>query len=164
MISEPQNSMCKCANKCALEPCLKIVSPAWTVPGISGPDTVLSSPKKKLLVFCWVRGEQSNAVWNLAFIWTFWASLVALLVKNLQCGRPEFDPWVGKIPWRRERLPTPVFWPAEFHGLYSPWGRKELDMTSTSEDNQSILKEISPEYSLEGLMLKLKLQYFGHLM
>ena len=31
-------------------------------------------------------------------------------------------------------------------------------------DNQSILKEISPEYSLEGLMLKLKLQYFGHLM
>ena len=30
--------------------------------------------------------------------------------------------------------------------------------------NQSILKEISPEYSLEGLMLRLKLQYFGHLM
>ena len=40
-----------------------------------------------------------------------------------------FNPWVGKIPWRRERLPTPVFWPVEFHGLYSPWGRKELDMT-----------------------------------
>ena len=37
---------------------------------------------------------------------------------RLQCGRPEFDPWVGKIPWRRERLPTPVFWPGEFHGLY----------------------------------------------
>ena len=32
------------------------------------------------------------------------------------------------------------------------------------ESNQSILKEINPEYSLEGLMLKLKLQYFGHLM
>jgi len=31
-------------------------------------------------------------------------------------------------------------------------------------EDQSILKEISPEYSLEGLMLKLKLQYFGHLM
>ena len=28
-------------------------------------------------------------------------------------------PWVGKIPWRRERLPIPVFWPGEFHGLYS---------------------------------------------
>ena len=34
----------------------------------------------------------------------------------------------------------------------------------TRRSNQSILKEISPEYSLEGLMLKLKLQYFGHLM
>ena len=34
----------------------------------------------------------------------------------------------------------------------------------TARSNQSILKEISPEYSLEGLMLKLKLQYFGHLM
>ena len=33
------------------------------------------------------------------------------------------------MPWRRERLPTPVFWPGEFHGLYSPWGCKELDMT-----------------------------------
>jgi len=28
-----------------------------------------------------------------------------------------FDFWGGKIPWRRERLPTPVFWPGEFHGL-----------------------------------------------
>ena len=34
---------------------------------------------------------------------------------------------------------------------------------TTRRSNQSILKEISPEYSLEGLMLKLKLQYFGHL-
>ena len=44
------------------------------------------------------------------------------------------DPWVGKIPWRREWLPTPVFWPGEFHGErslvgYSPWGGKELDTT-----------------------------------
>ena len=39
------------------------------------------------------------------------------------------DPWVGKIPWRRERLPMPAFWPGEFDGLYSPWGRKELDTT-----------------------------------
>ena len=39
------------------------------------------------------------------------------------------DPWVGKIPWRRKWQPSPVFWPGEFHGLYSPWGRKESDMT-----------------------------------
>ena len=38
-----------------------------------------------------------------------WASLVAQLVKNLlQCGRPGFDPWVREMPWRRERLLTPV--------------------------------------------------------
>ena len=40
-----------------------------------------------------------------------------------------FNPWVGKIPWRRERLPTPVCWPGEFHGLYSPWGHKQSDTT-----------------------------------
>ena len=33
------------------------------------------------------------------------------------------------MPWRRERLPTPVFWSGEFQELYSPWGRKESDMT-----------------------------------
>ena len=40
----------------------------------------------------------------------------------------------------------------------------ESPLDSTRRSNQSILKEISPGYSLEGLMLKLKLQYFGHLM
>ena len=40
--------------------------------------------------------------------------------------------------------------------LKAPW--------TARRSNQSILKEINPEYSLEGLMLKLKLQYFGHLM
>ena len=46
---------------------------------------------------------------------------MAQLVKNvecgMQCGRPEFDSWVGKIPWRRERLPTPVFWPGELQSM-----------------------------------------------
>ena len=45
-------------------------------------------------------------------LWLSWQRIC------LQCGRPGFDPWIGKIPWRRERLPTPVFWPGEFHGLY----------------------------------------------
>ena len=45
-----------------------------------------------------------------------------------------FDPLVGKIPWRREWLPIPVFLPGESHGQrglvgYSPWGRKESDTT-----------------------------------
>ena len=44
-------------------------------------------------------------------------------------NQPGFDSWVGKIPWRQKSLPTPVFWPGEFHGLYSPWGRRESDTT-----------------------------------
>jgi len=44
-------------------------------------------------------------------------------------GRPVFYPWVGKIHWRRERIPSPVFWPGEFQGLNSPWGHKESDTT-----------------------------------
>ena len=45
---------------------------------------------------------------------------MAQLVKNppARSERPGFDPWVRKIPWRRERLPTPVFWPGEFHGVH----------------------------------------------
>ena len=51
-----------------------------------------------------------------------------------QCRRCRFDPWVGKIPWRRERQPTPVFLPGESHEQrslvgYSSWGHKELDTT-----------------------------------
>ena len=52
----------------------------------------------------------------------------------LQCKRSSIDPRVGKIPWRRDRLLTPVFLPGEFHGQrslagYSPWGCKESDRT-----------------------------------
>ena len=47
----------------------------------------------------------------------------------LQCGRPGFNPWVGKIPWRRKWQPTPVLLPGKFHGLRSlvgcnPWGHR----------------------------------------
>ena len=54
-----------------------------------------------------------------------------------QCRRPKrnrFDTWVGRIPWRRKWQPAPVFLPGKSNGQrslvgYSPWGRKELDMT-----------------------------------
>jgi len=60
-------------------------------------------------------------------------------IKKVECRRIDaFELWC----WRRL--------------LRVPW--------TARRSNQSILKEISPEYSLEGLMLKLKLQYFGHLM
>ena len=76
-----------------------------------------------------------------------WASFVAQLVKIcLQFKRPGFDPWAEKIPWRRERLPTPEFWPEEFHGLYSPWGSKELGMTERL--SLSVLKKLCKTPSL----------------
>ena len=51
----------------------------------------------------------------------------------LQCRRHEFDPWVGKIPWRGKWQPTPVSLPEKSHGQrslasYSLWGHKESDM------------------------------------
>ena len=42
---------------------------------------------------------------------------ITFRIKPHTCQRPGFNPWVGNIPWRREQLPTPVFWPGEFHGL-----------------------------------------------
>ena len=51
---------------------------------------------------------------------------------TFQCRRLRLDPWVWKIPWRREWQPTPVFLPGESHGQrslvgYSPWGAKESE-------------------------------------
>ena len=54
-----------------------------------------------------------------------------------RCGRPEFDPWVWKIFWKRKWQPTPVFLPGKSHRQrtlvgYSPWGYKESDTTMTN--------------------------------
>ena len=75
---------------------------------------------------------------------------------------------IVKVPvvmYRRERLTIKK---AEHQrtDAFELWCWKRLLRVhwTTRRSNQSILKEISPEYSLEGLMLKLKLQYFGHLM
>ena len=68
-----------------------------------------------------------------------WASLVAQPLRIcLQRGRPGFNAWLGKIPGRRERLPIPVSWPGEFHGLHSSWGHKELDTTEQLSVSLSI--------------------------
>ena len=57
-------------------------------------------------------------------------------------GDPGSLPWVGKIPWRREQEPTPVFLSEESHGLksltgHSPWGCKELDTTEQLTHTQT---------------------------
>ena len=54
------------------------------------------------------------------------AVIVVCDASSRQCGRPGLGPWVGKIPWRRKKLPTPKFWPGEFHGLCSPCGSQRV--------------------------------------
>ena len=85
--------------------------------------------------------------------------IVAQLVKNVPT-MPET--WVRsldwKILWRREMLPTRVFWPGEFHGLYSPWGLKELD---TTDFHFTSLQDFMQFYSdfPEGMLNMLKIVF-----
>ena len=79
---------------------------------------------------------QHQSINSLALSFGTQTSLVAQMVKCLTTmwGRPGFDPWVGKIPWRRKWQSTPVLLPGKSHEQrslvgYSPWGRKELDTT-----------------------------------
>ena len=84
------------------------------------------------------------------------------------------------LPTKAHLVKAMAFFPVVMYGCVS-WTTKKAErwriyafelwcwrrcsrVPETARSNQSILKEISPEYSLEGLMLKLKLQYFGHLM
>ena len=81
-------------------------------------------------------------------------SLVAQLRICLHEGRPQFHPWVRKIPWRREWQPTPVFLPGKFHGRRSlagsrPWGccRKGLQLSRAPRVDSCLTlgKELSEE-------------------
>ena len=93
-----------------------------------------------------------------ALIPFMWASLVTQMVKiHLQFWRPGFDPWVGKIPWRRERLPTAVCLPGEFHGQrslegYSPRlqrvGHDGVTFTSLHPTNLIILHTVPPSVTI----------------
>ena len=76
---------------------------------------------------------------------TLWASLVAQTVKNLPVMQEtRFDPWVGKIPWRRKWQPIPIFLPGEFHRQRSlvgcsPWGHKESDRIEQLAQQQHLV-------------------------
>ena len=73
--------------------------------------------------------------------------------------KPGFDPWVGKIPWRRGRLTTPAFWPGEFcrlyivHGVAKSWTRLSdfyfrfhfKDVHSSAETNPTLLSNYMPK-------------------
>ena len=85
---------------------------AWRIPWTEQPDRLQVHRVTQSQI--WLK--QLNTHVHLSI----WASPVAHWQRiHLQCRRPGFDSWVGKIAWRRERLPTPVFWPGEFHGLQS---------------------------------------------
>ena len=63
------------------------------------------------------------------------ASLVAQMVNNLPAVRKfGFNPWVGKIPWKREWQCTLVFLPGEFHGQRSLAGYKSMGLTTVGQD------------------------------
>ena len=66
-----------------------------------------------------------------------------------QCGRCWFDPWVGKIPWRRKWQPTPVFLPGKPHGQrnlagFSPWGCRRIGHDLVTKQQQPGRKPLNP--------------------
>ena len=78
-----------------------------------------------------------------------------------RCRRRGFDPWVRKIPWRREWQPQQVLLPGESHGQrslegYSPWGHKESDTTERLSHHpwggeMRVPQKLSAKCPLEGL-------------
>ena len=87
------------------------------------------------------------------------ASQVVLVVQNLlanagRCKRHGFDPWVGKIPWRRAQQLTPVFSPGESHGQrsltgYTPKSQTQLKRLSTSTEKQKLKNKYTSDlYSI----------------
>ena len=88
------------------------------------PSPRISHFSEKVQSFYWRMGFRNQALGTYGFPHSSAGKKI-----HLQCRRPQFDSWVRKIPWQRNRLPTPVFWPGESHGLCIPWGCKEWDMT-----------------------------------
>ena len=85
-----------------------------------------------IFLFLSERKQKKKNIYIYIYIYIhLWASLMAQMEKNLPAmRRPGFDPWVGKIPWRREWLLTPIFLPREKEWAeYSLWGHRESDMT-----------------------------------
>ena len=108
----------------------------------------------QLIVFkmvAWVISESCSVFQGISYRYrryTWWAFQVALMIKNLPNNagpkRHGFNPWVGKIPWRRAWQPTPVFLSGESHGQrslagYSPLGCRESDTTERLNSNSKPL-------------------------
>ena len=136
-----------------------------------GAITLIIIPRKGIiLLIVWCRdgfpgvlgGNQERLPWGLRWQRIF-----------LQCRRPGFYPWVGRIQWRREWLPIPVFLPGKFHEQRSlvgcsPWGHKEshtteqLTCTRTASTESWVIGSIGHMvYYQENPN---KMQYPGHKM
>ena len=121
---------------------------AWRIPGMEEPGGIQFTGSQRVR-HGWSNWASTSIIlvevpWNPEILWDNKEGKIWSLVLDfpggkdgkvcLQCGRPGFDPWVGKIPWRKKWQPTPVLLPGKFHGRrilvgYSPWDRKESDTT-----------------------------------
>ena len=91
-------------------------------------------PRSKHILISWLQSPSA------VILWLSWKRI------RLQWGRPGFDPRVGKILWRMERLSTEVFWPEEFHGLYS----LQLSLQFSSvQFSRSVVSNSLPAHGLQ---------------
>ena len=115
--------------------------------------------------------SQAPCSWNCRMLTTIGlrgASLLAQMVKNLpQCSRVGFSPLVGKIPQRREWLPTPVFLPGKLHGQRglagcTPCGRKESDTTEQLTLHFGLRLPVTPSWVIARPLAERHFPFCSH--
>ena len=115
------------------------IPPSPTLPGSFRYLLILSSSQYSRIIyflFEFLAYSLRGVPW-----WLRWSRIC------LQCRRPGFNPWVRKIPWRREWLSTPVFLPGESHGQrslagYGSWGQDWATNTATTPYSLVLLTSI----------------------
>ena len=98
-------------------------------------DTVKVLPKIYL-------GKQQQKPRWLKITLVLWEKIAQLVKNPPAMQETRFTSWVGKIPWRKERLPTPVFWPREFHGRVARVSKSQTQLSNihfTEENLEQLL-------------------------
>ena len=117
-----------------------------------GPFHKDAEPSTLLPQGLWAQKARVASFLDWKALWLLFLLVAQTIRIYLQCGRPRFDPWVRKIPWRRKWQPTPVFWPGESHGQrslagYSPRDHKESDTTEWRTRSPFYLLTPSPVWN-----------------